>query len=172
MFRQPFVLTELPFALSRFGAIRTWGGPACSCRLLALAEIQPATLVASEAEALLLRFPQNLAAINIRGRALLDAGRLEEADAATQTLRTNPDGLRMESAYLDTLAQIDVLLGRLDEAYDNYAAAVEANPALSKVYAHSLSELGFLPLSNAPPGVLTALRRCIDLKKTACRVTG
>lgn len=143
-----------------------------SRRLLALAEIQPAPLVAAEAESLLLRFPQNLAAINIRGRALLDAGKLEEADAATQILRSNPDGLRMEGAYLDTLAQIDVLLGRLDDAYANYAAAVGVNPDLSKVYARSLSELGFLPLSNAPAGVLTALRRCIDVKKTACRVTG
>ena len=143
-----------------------------SRRLLALAEIQPSAAVSVEAEALLLRFPQNLAAINILGRALLDDGQAEAADAATRTLRENPNGLRMEAAYLDTLAQIDLLLGRLDEAYANYAAAMDADPALSKRYARSLSELGFLPLSNSTAGVLTALRRCIDVKKATCHVVG
>ncbi|MCX7288021.1 MAG: hypothetical protein NTW20_10815 [Rhodobacterales bacterium] len=142
-----------------------------SRRLLALAEYQPADSVAAEADALLVRFPQNLAAINIRGRALLDGGKAEEADAATRILRQNPGGLRMEGTYLDTLAQIDVLLGRLDDAFANYSAALDATPALSKAYARSLSELGFLPLSNAPAGVLTAIRRCLDVKKATCRVT-
>lgn len=143
-----------------------------SRRLLALAKIQTPDAVAAEAEALLRRYPQNLAAINIRGRALLDAGKADAADAATLILRQNPDGLRMEAAYLDTLAQIDLLLGRLEEAFGNYSAAMDANPDLSKAYARSLSELGFLPLSNSPSGVLTALRRCIDVKKVRCHVTG
>ena len=77
----------------------------------------------------------------------------------------------MEAIYHDTLAQIDIGLGRLDDAYTNYSAAMDLTPALSKDYARSLSQLGFLPLSNAPAGVLTALRRCIDLKKAACRVS-
>jgi tetratricopeptide (TPR) repeat protein len=141
-----------------------------SRRLLALAEFQPPDLVATEADALLRRYPQNFAAINVRGRALLDAGQVAEADQATQILRQNPDGRRMEGAYLDTLAQIDIALGRLEEAYANYAAAMEVEPGLSKDYARSLSGLGFLPLSNAPAGVLTALRRCIDVKKAACLV--
>ncbi len=143
-----------------------------SRRLLALAEFQPANLVAAEAEALLGRYPQNLAATNFRGRALLDAGKAEAADAATQILRQNPDWLQMEGAYLDTLAQIDVLLGRLDQAFATYSAALDATPDLSRAYARSLAELGFLPLSNAPSGVLTALRRCLDVKKATCRVTG
>jgi tetratricopeptide (TPR) repeat protein len=143
-----------------------------SRRLLALAEYETAEKVASEADALLALFPKNLAAINVRGHALLAAGKPEEADAATAVLRQNPDGLRMDGAYLDTLAQIDVALGRLEDALANYTAALNASPELSKAYARSLSGLGFLPLSNTPEGVLTALRRCIDVKKTACRVAG
>lgn len=141
-----------------------------SRRLLALARFQTPDVVSKEADALLQLYPKNLAAINVRGRALLEAGQPAEADAATRTLRQNPDGVRMEGVYLDTLAQIDVALGRLEDAYANYAAALEADPSLSKAYARSLSGLGFLPLSNAPSGVLTALRRCIDVKKAACLV--
>jgi hypothetical protein len=49
---------------------------------------------------------------------------------------------------------------------------MEADPTLSKTYARSLSGLGFLPLSNSASGVLTALRRCIDVKKATCHVKG
>jgi tetratricopeptide (TPR) repeat protein len=140
-------------------------------RLLALAEYSPMTTVGAEAEALLRRFPENLAALNIKARALLADQMLEEADTLTAALRANADGTPMEAAYFDTLAQIDVALGRLEDAFTNYEAALAADPDLSKIYARKLSELGFLPLSNAPPGVLTALRRCIDVKKSACRVS-
>ena len=56
----------------------------------------------------------------------------------------------------------------MDDAYANFEAALNLDASMSKTYARKLSELGFLPLSNAPSGVLTALRRCIDVKKTAC----
>lgn len=137
-------------------------------RLMALGEYAPPATVASEAEALLKRYPQNLAAVNVQGRALLADGKAEEADRITQPLRQNPDGKRMEAAYHDTLARIDAALGRMDDAYANFEAALGIDASLSKTYARKLSELGFLPLSNAPPAVLTALRRCIDVKKTAC----
>lgn len=139
-------------------------------RLLALSRYAPINMLAAEAEALLRRYPQNLAAVNIQARALLAAGKQQEADQLTQVLRQNPEGRRMEAVYHDTLAQIDVVLGRLDDAYANYGMALDLDPELSKIYARKLSELGFLPLSNAPAGVLTALRRCIDVKKTACLV--
>ena len=142
-----------------------------SRRLLALAEFASAETIATEAAALLALYPDNLAAVAVNGRALLDAGDAAGADAATAALRANPDGVILDAAYLDTLAQIDVALGRLDDAYANYAAAMDANPIFSRAYARSLSALGFLPLSNAPEGVLTALRRCLDVKKEACRVT-
>jgi tetratricopeptide (TPR) repeat protein len=138
---------------------------------LALAEFAPPETVTAEAEALLQRYPKNLAAVSVRGRALLEAGDAAAADAETAILRANPDGLFLDAAYLDVLAEIDVALGRLDDAYANYAAALDANPALLRSYARSLSALGFLPLSNAPDGVLTALRRCLDVKKSACRVS-
>jgi tetratricopeptide (TPR) repeat protein len=137
-------------------------------RLLALGEYAPPATVATEAEALLKRYPQNFAAVNVQGRALLADGKAAEADQVTQALRANPDGQRMEATYHDTLARIDADLGRMDAAYTNYKSALNIDPGLSKTYARKLSELGFLPLSNAPPGVLTALRRCIDVKKTAC----
>ncbi len=140
-------------------------------RLLALAQYAPEDLVASEAEALLQRYPGSLAAVNIKAVALLRAGKTDEADQITQGLRANPDGLRLEASYLDTLARIDVAKGRLDAAFANYSAAMLADPNLSRIYARKLSELGFLPLSNAPSGVETALRRCLDVKKTACLVT-
>jgi tetratricopeptide (TPR) repeat protein len=139
-----------------------------SRRLSALGEYAPPATVAAEAEALLKRYPQNLAAVNVQGRALLADGKADEADRVTDILRKNPDGLRMEAGYHDTLARIDAALGRMDQAYANYEAALGIDATLSKTYARKLSELGFLPLSNAPAGVLTALRRCIDVKKTAC----
>ena len=142
-----------------------------SRRLSALGEYAPPATVAAEAEALLKRYPQNLAAVNVQGRALLADGKTEDADRVTQLLRTNPDGARMEAGYHDTLARIDAALGRMDQAYANYEAALGIDATLSKSYARKLSELGFLPLSNAPAGVLTALRRCMDVKKTACVLT-
>jgi hypothetical protein len=74
----------------------------------------------------------------------------------------------MEAVYYDTLARIDAALGRMDGVYANYDAAMTLDPGLSRTYARKLSELGFLPLSNAPSGVLTALKRCIDVKETGC----
>ncbi|WP_169052360.1 hypothetical protein [Tabrizicola sp. YIM 78059] len=41
-------------------------------------------------------------------------------------------------------------------------------PGLSRTCARSLSGLGLLPLSNTPAAVLTALRRCLDVKKNTC----
>lgn len=137
-------------------------------RLLALGEYADPATVASEAAALLQRYPQNLAAVNVRGAALLAEGKADEADQVTQVLRLNPDGARMEGAYHDTLARIDAALGRMEDAYANYEAALTLDPGLSRTYARKLSELGFLPLSNAPAAVLTSLRRCIDIKKAAC----
>lgn len=137
-------------------------------RLLALGEYAPPATVATEAEALLKRYPENLAAVNVQGAALLANGKAEEADRVTQVLRQNPNGARMEATYHDTLARIDAALGRMEDAYANFEAALNLDAALSKTYARKLSELGFLPLSNAPSGVLTALRRCIDVKKAAC----
>ncbi|WP_333814655.1 tetratricopeptide repeat protein [Tabrizicola sp.] len=140
-------------------------------RLLALGEYAPPATVAAEAEALLKRYPQNLAAVNMQGAALLADGKPEEADRVTQILRQNPNGARMDATYHDTLARIDAALGRMEDAYTNFETALNLDPALSKTYARKLSELGFLPLSNAPSGVLTALRRCIDVKKAACVIT-
>jgi tetratricopeptide (TPR) repeat protein len=141
-------------------------------RLLALGEYAPPATIAAEADALLKRYPQNLAAVNVQGLALLADGKATEADQVTQVLRQNPDGQRMEAVYHDTLAQIDAALGRMDQAYANYEAALDLDASLSKTYARKLSELGFLPLSNAPSGVLTALRRCMDVKKSACVFSG
>jgi tetratricopeptide (TPR) repeat protein len=139
-----------------------------SRRLLALSEYAPPAMVTAEAEALLQRYPGSLAATNVQARALLAGGKAEEADQVTQTMRQNPEGLRMEATYHDTLARIDVALGRMEDAYTNYDAALALDPNLSKTLAVRLSALGFLPLSNSPSGVLTALRRCISVKKTGC----
>jgi predicted Zn-dependent protease len=137
-------------------------------RLIALQQYAPAATVAAEAEALLKRYPQNLAAVNVQARALLADGKADAADRITQALRQNPDGKPMKAEYHDTLARIDAAFGRMDAAYAGYEAALGLDASLSKTYARKLSELGFLPLSNAPAAVLTALRRCIDVKKTAC----
>ncbi len=141
-----------------------------SRRLLALGHFGAPDLIATEAAALLQRFPKNLAAINVTAVALLRENRLDEADQVTRILRENPDGLRLEAVYLDTLAQIDVALGRLDDAFANYSEVLRIDPTRSKSYARKLAELGFLPLSNAPQGVLVALRRCLDVKKATCRL--
>ena len=139
-----------------------------SRRLLALAQFaSPADLVAAT-DAMVARYPDSFAAVNIKARALLEQGKAAEADALTQTLRQNPDGLAMQAVFFDTLAQIDMALARMDAAFANYEAALDLDPALSRIYARKLSELGFLPLSNAPAGVLTALGRCMDVKKAAC----
>lgn len=142
-----------------------------SRRLLALSKYATPEELARESEALLQRYPDSLAAINIKARALLAAGQAAEADQLTVKLRTNPEGMSMQAAYHDTLAQIDVALGRFEDAYANYQLALDLDPSLSKTYARKLSVLGFLPLSNAPEGVMTALRRCLDIKKSACSLS-
>ncbi|NJM82684.1 MAG: hypothetical protein HC844_09415 [Tabrizicola sp.] len=141
-------------------------------RLLAFSFYGAANMVSAEADALLNAYPGNLAAINVKAMALVTAGRFAEADAAAGPMRQNTDGRDMEGAYYDTLAQIDIALGRLDAGYANFQAALKRSPGLSRVYAKKLSELGFLPLSNSPEGVLTALRRCIDVRKNDCAVAG
>lgn len=143
-----------------------------SRRLLALARYAPPETVAAEAEALLARFPQSFAAVNVKGRVLISQTNWTEADKITQPLRLNPEGRAMVAEYHDTLAQIDVALGRLEDAYTQYGAALDLAPDMSRAYARKLSGLGFLPLSNAPAGVMTALRRCLDVKKTACLISG
>ena len=137
-------------------------------RLMALGEYADLATVAAEAATLLQRFPRNFAAANLHARVLLAEGKAAAADAATATMRQNPDGARLEPAWHDTLARMDTALGRMDGAYASYEAALAIDPGLSRAYAGKLSELGFMPLSNAPAGVLTALRRCIDVKKAAC----
>lgn len=139
-----------------------------SRRLLALAKYAPAADVAAEADALLARYPNSLAAINIKARALVAQNKAQEADTMSGPLRQNADGQTMQAIYFDTLAQIDVMLGRLDAGQANYQSALDQDPSLSKIYARKLSELGFLPLSNAPDGVMTALGRCIVVKKAGC----
>lgn len=139
-----------------------------SRRLMALATYATPADLARESDALIARYPESFAAINIKARALLADAKAAEADTLTAKLRQNPDGLPMQATYLDTLAQIDVALGRFDDAYANYQEALNIDPSLSKTYAKKLSGLGFLPLSNAPEGVMTALGRCLDVKKTAC----
>lgn len=141
-------------------------------RLLAYSQYAPPNMVMAEADALLQAYPDNLTGINIKGMALIVAGKAAEADQVTQPLRQNSGGGGMEAAFFDTLAQIDIALGRLDQAYANFESAMNLDPSMSKIYARKLSELGFLPLSNAPAGVLTALRRCIDVKKQGCTVAG
>lgn len=134
-----------------------------SRRLMAVAQIEPPETVTAQALALLARYPGNLAALHIQGCAPLDVGKA--AEAAAQLLRSNPDGMQTEAIYHDTLARIDVALGRLDDAYANYSEAMRLEPDLSRTYARSLSGLGFLPLSKRPAAVLTPLRRCLDVKK-------
>ncbi len=72
--------------------------------------------------------------------------------------------------FHDTLAQLDLAQGRLEQALTGFANALRLDPSLSRIYARKLSELGYLPLSNAPDNVLMALRRCIEAKSSACRV--
>jgi len=141
-------------------------------RLMAYANFAPENMVAAEADAMLRVYPENYTAVNIKGMRLLNAKKVAEVDELTRILRQNTDGRRMEEAFYDTLAQIDIALGRLDQAFANFESALNLDPGLSKIYAKKLSELGFLPLSNAPAGVLTALRRCIDVKKQTCTVAG
>ena len=141
-------------------------------RLTAYSSYATADMVMAEADTLLQSYPQNYAAINVKAMLLIEALQLEAADQLTAILRQNGAGQAMEAEFYDTLAQIDIGLGRLDQAYGNFESALNVDPAMSKIYAKKLSALGFLPLSNAPAGVLTALRRCIDVKKQACTVAG
>ncbi len=86
-----------------------------SRRLMAVAQMESPETVTAGALALLARYPDNLTALHILGRALLDAGKAAEADAATQILRSNPDDKQMAAIFHDTLARIDVALDRLDD---------------------------------------------------------
>lgn len=141
-------------------------------RLLALAQYAAPEVVAAEADKLVQRYPNNPAATNIKARALLGEQKAAEADAMTQAMRSGAAELAMEGIYYDTLAQIDLALGRTDAALTNYEQAMALDPSLARIYARKLSELGFLPLSNSPSGVLTALQRCMSVKQAACLVSG
>jgi predicted Zn-dependent protease len=141
-----------------------------SLRLLAVAAIAPEAEITREIDALLTRYPQNLAAVNVRAVLLLRAGDLAQADAMSRPLRENPGGLRLPAAYHDTLARIDMGLGRLEDAVANFYAAMRVDANQARIYARHLSALGFLPLSNAPDAVLLALQRCIDVMQADCRM--
>jgi tetratricopeptide (TPR) repeat protein len=141
-------------------------------RLIALHVYAPPETVMAEADALLARYPENFYVINTKAMILITEERFSEADSTSQILRRKTEERGLDGATYDTLAQIDIALGRLDLGYANFETALAKDPRLSKIYAKELSELGFLPLSNAPDSVLTALRRCIDLKKQACSVGG
>ena len=142
-----------------------------SRRLAALEAYMPPDVIKAEAEALLRLYPGNLAALNVQARALMTDGDFAGADALTAPLRQKSADRTMLSGYLETLARIDAGLGRFEEAYSNYELALGIDPVLSKAYALKLSELGFLPLSNSPAGVLTALRRCLNVKSSACLIS-
>ncbi len=139
-------------------------------RLAARARLVPVDQLLAEAEMLAKDHPGNPLITNVTVWALLSAGRVGEAETLAAPLRALVGTPEMEGAFHDTLAQLDLAQGRLEQALTGFANALRLDPSLSRIYAKKLSELGYLPLSNAPDKVMMALRRCIEAKSSACRV--
>lgn len=139
-------------------------------RLAARARIVPVDQLLAEAELLAKDYPDNAQVTNVTVWALLTAGRVAEAETEAAPLRALVGTEAMEGVFHDTLAQLDLAQGRLDQALTGFATALRLEPSLARIYAGKLSAQGFLPLSNAPDRVMVALRRCIEEKAGACKV--
>ncbi len=139
-------------------------------RLSAQARLLPADALLAEAEKLARTYPGNAMIINVKVWSLLNAGRLDDAQAAAPPLLALIGTAAMEGVYHDTLAQLDLAQGRTEAALAGFGHALRLEPALSRIYAKKLSQAGFLPLSNQPQNVISALRRCVEAKGRDCRV--
>jgi tetratricopeptide (TPR) repeat protein len=139
-------------------------------RLAARARIVPVDQLLAEAELLAKDYPDNAQVTNVTVWALLSAGRVAEAETEAVPLRALVGTEAMEGVFHDTLAQLDLAQGRLDQALAGFATALRMEPSLARIYSGKLSAQGFLPLSNAPDRVMVALRRCIEERAGACRV--
>lgn len=139
-------------------------------RLAAQARLLPADALLAEADALAASYPDNPMILNVRLWTLIHANRHAEAETAAAPLRALIGTPDMEGIYHDTLAQLDLAAGRTDAAIAGFAEAMRLDPSLARIYAKSLSQAGFLPLSAQAQNVTNALRRCIDAKGKDCPI--
>lgn len=139
-------------------------------RLAAQARLLPPDTVLAEAAKLAQTYPDNPMISNVTVWTLINAGRLAEAETAAAPLKALMGTSGMEGIYHDSLAQLDLAQGRTEAALNGFAQALRLEPSLSRIYAKRLSLAGFLPLSNQPINVISALRRCVAAKGKDCRV--
>lgn len=105
---------------------------------------------------------------NLEAWGLFTAGRLQEAERAAQTLRDLPDDPPRPGYVIDTLAQIDLAMGRVDAALDGLELAAWRDPGLAQSWVPALAKQGYLPQTGLADDILTALRRCIAERGQAC----
>lgn len=139
-------------------------------RLSAQARLLPPDAALAEAAKLAQTYPDNPTIRNVRVWTLINAGRVAEAETAAAPLKALVGTASMEGIFHDSLAQIDLAQGRTDAALAGFVQALRLEPSLSRIYAKKLSVAGFLPLSNQPVDVISALRRCVAAKGKDCRV--
>jgi tetratricopeptide (TPR) repeat protein len=114
------------------------------------------------------RFPDSLDVVNLEAWALFTAGRLDDADRAADVLRNQPDQSLIAAFMIDTIAQIDLALGRIDTALAGLELAAWRDPGLVAGWLPALAAQGYLPQTRLADGVLTAVRRCVAEKGKAC----
>ncbi|GAB1364360.1 hypothetical protein MASR1M32_35960 [Rhodobacter sp.] len=125
----------------------------------------------AKADSLAADYPDNLTIPAVKTRVLTRAGRLDEAQTASAPLReAEAAGTSMRGAFHDALGQLDLARAETGAAARHFAMAMALDPALTRLYARTLSELGFLPLTASRHDVTQALRRCLDARDKDCRL--
>ncbi len=141
-------------------------------RLRANIDLMPLDALLAEADGLASRLADAPDLADARARALLKAGRVDEAETAAAPLAALSGTLEMSGYFHDTLARIDLARGRTDAALRNLGRALALEPRLAKRYARQLSEQGYLPLSIQTANLVKALMRCFEERGQDCRVGG
>lgn len=139
-------------------------------RLDALGFLGRGAEIGPDLDALKARFPDSLDVVNIEAWSLFSTGRLDEADSAAETLRQQPEDQALPGYMVDTLAQIDLAMGRTDQAIAGLELAAWRDPGLAEAWVPALVAQGYLPQTSLADAVLTAVRRCVEEKGKDCRL--
>ncbi|WP_395542769.1 tetratricopeptide repeat protein [Neotabrizicola sp. sgz301269] len=145
-----------------------WEFPLRALRLEALGFAGRKTEIDADLQVLKARFPDSLDVVNIVAWSLFTAGRLDEADAAADTLRAQPEDPPLPGFMIDTIAQIDLAKGRTDQAIKGLELAAWRDPGIAAGWMPALAAQGYLPQTRLADAVLTAARRCIEEKGKDC----
>jgi len=145
-----------------------WAFGLRALRIEALGFLGRAAEAGAEIDALRTAHAGTLDLANLEAWALFTAGKVDQADRAADALRNAPDQGQLAGFMLDTVAQIDLALGRTDKALAGLELAAWRDPGLARGWIPALAKQGYLPQTRFADGVLTAVRRCISELAAKC----